>query len=84
MDFVITLDNDMAAQAPPWPGQPETALWSYADPVLSIDLGADSYDAMVQTLYSLRRRLELLVSLPMHGASRADMRQDVRDIAYMQ
>jgi protein-tyrosine-phosphatase len=83
MDFVITLDEDLVSVAPSWPGQPETALWSYPDPITASDLGANGYDAMVKTLYSLRRRLELLVSLPMHTANRADLRLDVRDLGYM-
>lgn len=83
MDFVITLDEGVAANAPKWPGQPETALWSYPDVVVAGDLGTDTHDAMVKTLYSLRRRLELLVSLPMRGVDRGALRNDVRDIAYM-
>lgn len=83
MDFVIMLDEDVAAATPRWPGQPETAVWNYPDVVVESDLGADTGDAMLKTLYSLRRRLELLVSLPMRGVDRAELRKDVRDIAYM-
>ena len=83
MDFVIMLDEGVAADAPRWPGQPETAVWSYPDVVADGDLGGDTNDAMVKTLLSLRRRLELLVSLPMRGVDRGELRKDVRDIAYM-
>jgi len=41
-----------------------------------------AHDA-VQMLFSLRRRLELLVSLPMQGADRSAVRSDVRDLGYM-
>ena len=37
----------------------------------------------IQMLFSLRRRLELLVSLPLHGGDRAAVRSDVRDLGYM-
>lgn len=83
MDFVITLAEDMEVEVPRWPGQPETALWAYPDMVLTGDLGGDVYEGMLQTLYSLRRRLELLVSLPIRGVDRSDLRKDLRDLGYM-
>lgn len=39
--------------------------------------------AAIQMLYALRRRLELFVNLPLHGADRAAIRSDVRDLAHM-
>jgi arsenate reductase len=34
-------------------------------------------------LYSLRRRLELLVSLPMAGTDKSALHADVRDLAHL-
>ncbi|QDL56327.1 low molecular weight phosphatase family protein [Rhodoferax aquaticus] len=82
MDWVITLDEDVKRLTPSWPGQPETALWSYPD-VLSRAFGKTAIDGEVlQVLHSLRNRIEILVSLPLHAGERAALREDVRDIGY--
>jgi arsenate reductase (thioredoxin) len=83
MDFVISLDKLTAANHPSWPGQPETALWNYPPILVSGRSDADLKNAVVQTLHSLRRRLELLVSLHMRGVKRSDLRSDLRDLAYL-
>jgi arsenate reductase len=83
MDFVISLDVATVDLHPSWPGQPDTALWGCL-PVLAADrTDIDLRPLCLQTLYLLRRRLELLVALPMHGLNRSDLRSDVRDMAYM-
>lgn len=81
-DFVITLDAATESLQPPWPGQPDAALWAYPDVAAEADPEQVAH-AAVQMLFSLRRRLELLVSLPMQGADRAAVRSDVRDLGYM-
>ncbi|WP_432731827.1 protein tyrosine phosphatase [Variovorax sp. W6] len=81
-DFVITLDEATEPRQPSWPGQPDAALWAYPDVAGGTDPDRIAHDA-VQTLFSLRRRLELLVSLPMQGADRSAVRSDVRDLGYM-
>lgn len=83
MDFVITLDSGVDALVPHWPGQPETALWSYPDVLTGPSAPEGIGVAAVQALYSLRRRLELLVSLPIRTADKAMLRGDIRDMAYM-
>ncbi|BEP42631.1 protein tyrosine phosphatase [Variovorax sp. 375MFSha3.1] len=81
-DFVITLDESTEPRQPSWPGQPDAALWAYPDVLDGRDPDRVAHDA-VQMLFSLRRRLELLVSLPMQGADRSAVRSDVRDLGYM-
>lgn len=81
-DFVITLDEATELRQPSWPGQPDAALWAYPDVLDGRDSDRIAHDA-VQTLFSLRRRLELLVSLPMQGADRSAVRSDVRDLGYL-
>lgn len=83
MDFVIALDADTAELHPMWPGQPETAVWDY--PVLVPKKGkpADMALHTVHTLVSLRRRLELLVSLHSKGHTPADLRHDLRDLSHV-
>lgn len=81
-DFVITLDESTEPRQPSWPGQPDAALWAYPDVLDGRDAERIAHDA-VQMLFSLRRRLELLVSLPMQGVDRSAVRSDVRDLGYL-
>ncbi|MBB3180861.1 low molecular weight phosphatase family protein [Variovorax sp. Sphag1AA] len=82
-NFVITLDAEMLSLQPNWPGQPDAALWDFPD-VAAMSNPDDASRAALQMLYALRRRLELMISLPLHGADRDAIRSDVRDLAYMQ
>jgi len=81
-NFVITLDAEMLTLQPSWPGQPDAALWDFPD-VASMSHPDDAAHAALQMLYALRRRLELMTSLPLHGADRDAIRSDVRDLAHM-
>jgi hypothetical protein len=83
MDFVIALDPASVDQHPSWPGQPVTALWSYPAILSPGGNDSDMRPLALQTLYSIRRRLELLIALPMHGPDRTALRDDIRDMAYM-
>jgi arsenate reductase (thioredoxin) len=81
-DFVITLEPSVQETEPRWPGQPDAAVWEYPDIVAGEDPEQTALSA-IQMLYSLKRRLELLVSLPMEGVDKGALRSDVRDMAYM-
>jgi arsenate reductase (thioredoxin) len=81
-EFVITLDEASSSFQPRWPGQPDAALWVFPDVVAVGDPEKVAHLA-IQTLYALRRRLELFVSLPLHGTDRAAIRSDLRDLAHM-
>ncbi|SEA55435.1 protein tyrosine phosphatase [Variovorax sp. YR216] len=81
-DFVITLDEDTLARQPRWPGQPNSALWALSDIAEISDPEALAH-ASIQTLHVLRRRLELLVNLPLRSPDRAAFQMDVRDMAFM-
>lgn len=82
--FVISLDATV--DSPPWPGQPETATWTFADRAIVGEAGtADDVvtQLYLRDLYLLRRRLEILVNLPLHGVDQASLRGDLRDLAYL-
>lgn len=83
MDFVIALDAGTAPDHPIWNGQPETALWDYPSLEPKKSKHGDTGIAAVQTLHSLRRRIELLVSLHSRVQRRSDLRHDLRDLAYL-
>ena len=82
VDFVITLDEPTQLLEPNWPGQPYSALWSFPDAAASDD-AERAAQGTLQILYGLRRRLELLTSLPLHGADPAAIRSDIRDLGHM-
>ena len=82
MDLVITVcDNAAGEVCPFWPGQPATAHWGYADPS-AID-GSDSQkmEAFRQTLYAIKRRLDLLINLPAASVQRLMLEKSARDLA---
>jgi arsenate reductase len=82
MDFVIALDANTVDDHPSWNGQPATALWNY--PEISANNNANNLGiAAVQTLVSLRRRIELLISLRSRAQRDSDFLHDLRDLAYL-
>ena len=83
MDFVIALDASTLDIHPSWPGQPVTALWDY--PELS-SAGSSKVNVAVEAVHmlmSLRRRLELLVSLHSRGKKTTDLVHDLQDMAHL-
>jgi hypothetical protein len=83
MNFVIGLDTDSFAGHPAWPGQPVTALWDYPALKKRAGRGAEVGIAAVQTLLSLRRRIELLICLHARGQRDSDLQQDLRDLTHL-
>jgi protein-tyrosine-phosphatase len=83
MDFVVALDRDTLPSHPIWPGQPVTALWDYPHIVGGSKKRYDVGLSAVQTLLSLRRRIEFLVSLHARGTTRADLQHDLRDLSHV-
>ena len=83
MDIVVALDRDSLEIHPSWPGQPVTALWDYAH----IEGGSKNRNkagvTAEQTLLSLRRRIELLVSLHTRVKTHAELQHDLRDLAHV-
>ena len=82
MDLVITVcDNAAGEVCPHWPGQPATAHWGYPDPSAGEGTEAEKLEAFRQTLYALKRRLELLVSLPTEKLEKTMLQGTARDLA---
>ena len=82
MDFVITLDAETAEHQPAWRGQPETALWAYQRLAASNAPRMENSVVAIHILMSLRRRIELLVSLLNRADQHSDLRHDIRDLAH--
>jgi protein-tyrosine-phosphatase len=82
MDLVVTVcDNAAGEVCPYWPGQPATAHWGYADPSAGDGTDAQKLEAFRQTLLALKRRLDLLVSLPQAKLETTLLQSAARELA---
>ncbi|MGB4358882.1 MAG: arsenate reductase ArsC [Rhodoferax sp.] len=82
MDLVITVcDNAAGEVCPYWPGQPASAHWGYADPSAGDADDAHKLEAFRQTMLALKRRLELLVSLPASKLEKTMLQDTAREMA---
>jgi len=81
MDFVITVCDNAAGEAcPVWPGEPTTAHWGVPDPA-AFD-GPDDRKQQVfhDTAVILKRRIELMLALPIAKLDAMSLQHAVRDI----
>jgi arsenate reductase (thioredoxin) len=82
MDLIITVcDNAAGEVCPYWPGQPATAHWGYPDPSAGEGSDAEKHEAFRQTLHAMRRRLELMVSLPAEKLAKLSLQQTAKELA---
>ena len=78
MDFVITVcDNAAGETCPVWPGHPALAHWGVPDPALT----PDDPKAFRTAWLTLRRRIELLLALPLESLDRLAREKHLRQIA---
>lgn len=81
LDFVFTVcDNAAGEVCPVWPGQPMSAHWGVADPAAFV--GTDEQKARVfwDTAVVLRRRIELMLALPLQSLDRMAIQHEIKDI----
>jgi len=77
MDFVITVcDNAAGELCPIWPGHPATAHWGVPDPALT----PDDPQAFKDAWLLLRRRIELLLALPLEKLDQLAQQNAIRNI----
>lgn len=81
MDFIITVcDNAAGEVCPIWPGQPVTAHWGVPDPV-AVDGAEEARQRAFQSAWMmLRRRVELLLALPVEKLDRMAIQKALRAI----
>lgn len=83
MDLIITVCDNAAGEACPiWPGHPATAHWGYADPSTVQGSEGQQLEAFRQTLLSIRRRLDLLVSLPAEKLAAQCIQHSARELSH--
>ena len=82
MDFVITVcDNAAGEICPIWPGHPIAAHWGVADPAAFVGSEDARRAAFRDAFMILRRRVELLLALPIDKLDRLAREREVRAIA---
>jgi arsenate reductase len=81
MDFVFTVCDDAAGEAcPAWPGQPMTAHWGLPDPAAATGEPWEIDRAFSDTFRMLRRRIEILLALPLASLDRLTVQRKVNEI----
>jgi arsenate reductase len=77
LDFVFTLSDTAAGEAPPlWPGHPITAHWHCADPEQFSD-EAERRIALGRARTELERRLRVFANLPVRSLDRLSLQAHV-------
>ncbi|UJB21083.1 MULTISPECIES: arsenate reductase ArsC [Lysobacter] len=82
MDIVITVCDNAAGEACPiWLGHPALAHWGVPDPVAVAGDEEDRRHAYTAAFATLRRRIELLLSLPLQSLDRLAAQAKLGEIA---
>ena len=82
MDFIITVcDNAAAEMCPVWPGMPTIAHWGVPDPAGVSGNDEEKRAAFREAMTTLRRRIELLMALPLDKLDRLSIQEKLRQIA---
>lgn len=81
MNFVFTVcDNAAGEVCPVWPGQPITAHWGVYDPA-AVDASAERQKhAFNDVAHILKRRIELMLSLPEQGLASLSVQSQLNAI----
>ena len=79
-DFVITVCDRAKETCPIFPGQPVIAHWGMPDPAAVEGTDEEKRRAFEDALLTIRRRLDLFVSLPIEKLTRLALEKRVRGI----
>lgn len=81
LHFVFTVCDQAAGEVcPVWPGQPMTAHWGMPDPAAVQGSEAEIQKAFLDAFVTLRRRIQLLLSLPLASLDLLAIKREIRDI----
>jgi arsenate reductase (thioredoxin) len=81
MHFVLTVcDNAAGEVCPIWPGQPMTAHWGVPDPSAVVGGEAETARAFMDAATMLKRRIDLMLALPLESLDRLALQHEIRDI----
>ena len=81
LDFVFTVcDNAAGEVCPIWPGQPMTAHWGVKDPAAFNGTDEQKSKIFWDTGMILRRRIELMLALPLSSLDRLAIQHEIKSI----
>jgi arsenate reductase len=82
MDFILTVCNSAAREmCPVWPGHPITVHWGIPDPAAVDGTDTERRAAFHDAATLLRRRIELLASLPLEKLDKLALQARLRELA---
>lgn len=80
-DFIFTVCDNAAGEACPlWPGRPVSAHWGVPDPAAVGGSEERRRKAFMDAALTLRRRIELFLSLPLQSLDALSLQRELRDI----
>ena len=80
-DFIFTVCDNAAGEACPlWPGKPVSAHWGVPDPAAVEGAEEQQRKAFMDAAITLRRRIELFLSLPLQRLDAMSLQRELRDI----
>ena len=78
LDFAFTVcDNAAGEVCPVWPGQPMTAHWGVPDPAAVQGSDAQKAKAFMDVAITLKRRIELMLSLPLASLDSLSLQREI-------
>ena len=81
LDFIFTVCDSAAGETCPfWPGQPMTAHWGVPDPAAVAGSDADKRVQFRATAITLRRRIDLMLALPLATLDAMATQRALKDI----
>lgn len=80
-DFIFTVcDNAAGEVCPVWPGRPMSAHWGVPDPAAVEGTEEQQRKAFTDAALTLRRRIELFLSLPLQRLDAMSLQRELRNI----
>lgn len=80
-DFIFTVCDNAAGEACPfWPGKPVSAHWGVPDPAAIEGSDEQRLKAFKDAALTLRRRIELLLSLPLQRLDAMSLQRELQNI----
>jgi arsenate reductase len=80
-DFIFTVcDNAAGEVCPIWPGKPMSAHWGVPDPAAVEGTEEHQLKAFLDTAVVLKRRIELLLNLPLHRLDAMSLQKELHGI----
>ena len=81
LDFIFTVCDSAAGETCPfWPGQPMTAHWGVPDPAAFVGSDADKRLQFRATAITLKRRIDLMLALPINTLDAMATLHSLKDI----